>query len=171
MIPLYIPATDTIIRNASQRYIHPQTNEIYGGTNYDSADKLAEIGAEPITMETVEAGYLATAWTVVKEDGSWRYRPTVQVDTEGLMSQAWSAADAHAGQMDMNSRSSLLWMAVDPACPEWRKARIDAVQQWWASVWDQYAAVKATIMSGEVAYYDPTVAGECPYTIWQIVSE
>ncbi len=167
----YIPANNTIILSKSQRYIHPQTGEIYGGTDYDSPDKLAEIGAEPLIVESISGGYIATGWNVVEESEQWIYRPTVQIDTEGLISKAWAAADAHAGQMDVNSRSSLLWLAVDPSCPEWRMARIVAVQQWWASIWEHYGTVKATIMSGTIAYYDPSVAGGCPYTIWEIVSE
>jgi len=48
MNPLYIPATNTIIRNYSHRYIHPTTGIVYGSGDYDNAAKLAEIGAVPV---------------------------------------------------------------------------------------------------------------------------
>ena len=77
---LYIPATQTIIRSAGERYVHPQTGEIYGGTDYDDPTKLAEIGAVPITVEPVPAGCRATSWAAVQENGVWVYRPTVEAD-------------------------------------------------------------------------------------------
>ena len=77
---LYIPATNTVILSQNQRYIHPTTNEVYGGTDYGNADKLAEIGAVPLTIEPVAEGYRATDWTAVEESGAWFYRPTVEAD-------------------------------------------------------------------------------------------
>ena len=79
MQPLYICATDTIICDPAHRYVHPQTGEVYGGTDYANATKCAEIGAESLTVEAVPEGYRATAWTVVREDGQYIYRPTVEV--------------------------------------------------------------------------------------------
>ena len=99
--------------------------------------------------------------------------PAPVVDPKpALIAAAWSAADAHARQgLDENARASLLWYAMDPACPEWRKARIAAVQAWWAAVWVEYAAVRARIDTGESAIYDPATAGPCPFSIWQLASE
>ena len=85
---------------------------------------------------------------------------------------AWKAADAHASSgMDANSRASLLWLAVDPACPTWRRERIQAVQAWWAAVWSHYAAVKQQINAGVDATFDTSVPGPCPFTIWQIAGD
>jgi hypothetical protein len=80
MNPIYIPDTQTIIRSAGERYTHPQTGEIYGGTDYDDPTKLAEIGAVSITVEPVPAGCRATSWTAVQENGAWIYRPTTETD-------------------------------------------------------------------------------------------
>jgi len=75
MNPLYIPATDTIIQDYSQRYIHPTTGIIYGGTDYDDAAKLAEIGAVPLTVESAPEGYRALTWETVEVEGAWVQRP------------------------------------------------------------------------------------------------
>jgi hypothetical protein len=45
---LYVPATQTIIKNR-ERYTHHVTGEVYGGADYDDAKKLAQIGAIPLT--------------------------------------------------------------------------------------------------------------------------
>jgi len=45
MLPLYVPATSTVIADYFQRYTHPATDIVYGGTDYDDPAKLAEIGA------------------------------------------------------------------------------------------------------------------------------
>jgi hypothetical protein len=85
------------------------------------------------------------------------------------LAAAWAAADAHAQAcLDTNSRSSLLWLAVDPACPVWRRERIMAVQAWWSEVWAHYATIRARIMDGHDAAFDPAVPGPCPWSIWQI---
>jgi hypothetical protein len=82
MVPIYIPATQTIIRSPGERYIHPQTGEVYGGTDYDDPAKLAEIGAVPITIAPVSAGYRAVSWAAIQESGAWIYRPTVEADPD-----------------------------------------------------------------------------------------
>ena len=46
MLPIYIPATQTIIRSYLDRYVHQ--GETYGGTDYDDAAELAEMGAVPV---------------------------------------------------------------------------------------------------------------------------
>lgn len=73
MLPIYIPATDTIIRSYSDRYVHE--GEVYGGTDYDNLTKLSEIGAVPITIEAAAEGYRALTWETVQVDGAWVYRP------------------------------------------------------------------------------------------------
>lgn len=75
MTPLYIPATQTIILSPTQRYVHPTSGEVYGGTDYSDAAKLAEIGAEPLTIEAASEGYRAMAWETVEVEGAWVHRP------------------------------------------------------------------------------------------------
>ena len=75
MDSLYIPATQTTILSPTQRYIHPTSGEVYGGTDYDDAAKLAEIGAEPLTLESAPEGYRALTWETVEVDGEWVHRP------------------------------------------------------------------------------------------------
>jgi hypothetical protein len=73
--------------------------------------------------------------------------------------------------MDANSRTSLLWLAMAPDCPAWRRERILAVQAWWSAIWAHYGTTKAQIQAGANATFDPTVPGACPWTIWQIAAE
>jgi len=64
---LYIEETNTVISSAAQRYIHPQTGEVYGGTDYDNPAKLAEIGAVPLRIEQPEEGFDALTWEIVDD--------------------------------------------------------------------------------------------------------
>ena len=97
---------------------------------------------------------------------------TAAEDKAAAISAAWTAADAFARDgMDVNSRSSLLWIAMDPNCPQWRLERIMEVQNWWSAIWTHYATVKAQIEAGQDARFDPVVPGPCPLTIWQIASD
>jgi hypothetical protein len=73
MLPIYIPATGTIIRSYSERVV--VNGEVYGGTDYDNSFKLAEIGAVPITIEAATEGYRALTWETVQVDGEWVHRP------------------------------------------------------------------------------------------------
>jgi hypothetical protein len=60
------------------RVVHPITGEVYGGTDFDNPSKLAELEAEPITVETVPDGYRAVSWSVVNVGGAYVYRPTTE---------------------------------------------------------------------------------------------
>jgi len=93
-----------------------------------------------------------------------------EIDTKPeQIAAAWAAADAFArAGMDDNSRSSLLWLAMDPTCPAWRMQRILSVQAWWGAIWQHYAVVKASIQAGVDTNFDPAIPGACPWTIWQI---
>ena len=84
MNPLYVPTTQVIIRTSGERYVHPTTGEVYGGTDYDNPTKLAEIGAEPITIEAVPEGYRALTWETVQVDGAWVYRPATTEEIPAL---------------------------------------------------------------------------------------
>ena len=61
---LYIEATQTVITNATQRYIHPDTGIVYGGTDYSDPAKLAEIGAVPLRIEQPDTGFDAETWEI-----------------------------------------------------------------------------------------------------------
>jgi hypothetical protein len=84
MNPLYIPAAQVVIRSQGERYTHPVTGEVYGGTDYDNPTKLAEIGAEPITIEAVPEGYRALTWETVQVDGAWVHRPATTEEIPAL---------------------------------------------------------------------------------------
>lgn len=67
MLPIYIESTNTIIRSATTRYVHPITGEIYGRTDYDNSIKLAEIGAVSLREEMPNDGYIATEWEIIDD--------------------------------------------------------------------------------------------------------
>lgn len=75
MLPLYIPSTQTEITDYSQRYIHPLTNIVYGKTDYDDVNKLAEIGAYNYTQESIPYGKYCNEWIFVEESGVYIKRP------------------------------------------------------------------------------------------------
>jgi hypothetical protein len=139
---------------------YPDTG-LYCGTR-DKAT-ASDPDETPLPPCTVADGQVAR-W----DGATWAAVP-IPLDTEALIAAAWTAADAFAeAGMDTNSRTSLLWLAMDSACPQWRRDRILAVQAWWAAIWAHYADVKARIQSGEDIHFDPAIPGQCPYTIWQI---
>jgi hypothetical protein len=89
---------------------------------------------------------------------------------------AWNAANDLGNQMDANARTSLLYLLMDPACPQWRKDRILAVQAWWSNLWLEYGRVIGEIAKEENGQdghttFVPETIGNCPYTIWQIATE
>ena len=97
------------------------------------------------------------------------------IDIRNLTDAAWRAANRHAySRIDENSRHSIAGLSVKLALgqlPEWQVTRVLAYWAWWEAVWAEYARVRATIMSGHEAVYDPAVVGPCPFTIWQLSSE
>ncbi len=124
-------------------------------------------------------------WVVLPEDYQWqtwtfdtsayRMKTAEEIQYEDTFSknqkiaEAWNAANTFAeDQFDKNSRISLLWLSMDPNCPQSRRDKILEIQSWWASVWTHYAQQKAKILNGEDVTFDPQVVGNCPYTIWDI---
>jgi hypothetical protein len=71
MNPIYIPSTNTIIREYSTRYVHPDTGEVYGREDYYNAQKLLEIGAIPVVDcdGIIPENPIQTGTTIVVEDG------------------------------------------------------------------------------------------------------
>ena len=91
MNPIYIPSLDTIIRVASQRVV---VNGItYGGTDYDDAAKLAEMGAVPVVDADgdVPVSPAQTGETVVVADGiatvtkAWRSKSEAELAAEAVV--------------------------------------------------------------------------------------
>jgi hypothetical protein len=142
---LYIPETQTIIRTAGERYSHPQTGEIYGGTDYSDPVKCAEIGAEPLTFEAASDGYRALTWETVQVNGAWVHRPaTTEVipaptaDEKAAMRRARYVAEAdpflHAA----------LGYDIEAAAEEDPTAKA-AIEAKAATARADYLATKATI--------------------------
>jgi len=118
-------------------------------------------------------------WTVIEptvspafarwNGSAWLEDTSMRADEKAArIAAAWEAADKHAQQMDTNSRSSLLWIYYDPNTSQECKDMVVNVQSWWEEVWIEYARVKSLIEAGQAVEYDPSVVGNCPYTIWQI---
>jgi len=106
MLPIYVPASNTVITNYFQRYNHPVTGEVYGGADYDNGSKLAEIGAVPLRALTPAAGLEIVEW-VVEDDsenpGGKQYRPImlrVQPPVEGFDAATWEVVDDVANPGD-----------------------------------------------------------------------
>ena len=90
MNPIYIPSLDTIIRSATQRVV--VNGVTYGGTDYDDAAKLAEMGAVPVVDADgeVPANPVQTGETVVVADGvatvtkTWRSKTAEELAAEAV---------------------------------------------------------------------------------------
>ena len=102
---LYVPATNTVITDPTQRYIHPDTGEVYGGTDYDDVAKIAQIGAVPLRVLAPTAGLEVMEWVVEDDElnlGGKKYRPVmlyVQQPDAGVDAVTWEIVDvpAHPG--------------------------------------------------------------------------
>ena len=142
--------------------------------------ELEEFGAsKPPTYnrETHVLEMLETGWEVrektqeeLDQDEQIRQQNAYNIIQEKI-SQAWEAANAHANEIDQNSRTSILWLYSQPNIPEWQKSRIESIQLWWATIWEHYAEVKNKILNQEDVVYNYEIAGPAPYTIWQITKE
>jgi len=99
MLPIYVPASNTVITNYFQRYTHPVTGEVYGGADYDNGSKLAEIGAVPLRVMTHAADLEVVEWAVEDDPenpGGKQYRPImlrVQPPAEGFDAATWEVVD------------------------------------------------------------------------------
>ena len=63
---LYVESTNTVI-SAGERYIHPVTREVYGGTDYQNPAKLAEIGAVQLYVQQPDPGFDAETWEIIDD--------------------------------------------------------------------------------------------------------
>ena len=96
---LYIEVTNTVITDPTQRYIHPVTGEVYGGTDYADPAKIAQIGAVPLRVLTPNAG-LEVVGQVVEDDsenaGGKSLRPVmlrIEQPTAGFDAVTWEIVD------------------------------------------------------------------------------
>lgn len=109
----------------------------------------------------------------VAKDGSWSQKKNIEwnykADTK--IANLWNICNSFAeDQFDTNSRISLLWILLDPNTTTEQKQKIQAVQQWWAEIWNFYKAEKQKLQNGLGSDMDvANSVGSCPYTIWQIV--
>ena len=99
MNPIYIPSLDTIIRSATQRVV--VNGEVYGGTDYDDASKITEMGAVPVVDADgdVPENPVQTGETVVVADGvatvtkTWRSKTAEELAADAVaVAQAALAA-------------------------------------------------------------------------------
>ena len=76
MQPIVIVATEQIIRDPGYRYVHPDTGEVYGRTDYWDDSKLAEMGAAYLREELPATGYQADGWEIVDDpqNTGWKLR-------------------------------------------------------------------------------------------------
>lgn len=133
MLPLYVPVTSTVIADYFQRYTHPVTEIVYGGTDYDNPVKLAEIGAVPLRVLTPAAGLEIVEW-VVEDDsenpGGKQYRPVmlrVEQPAAGFDAATWEVVDDVANPGDKLRRplTTTPW-AITAADREDKNALVDA---------------------------------------------
>ena len=96
---LYVAATDTAILAPAQKYIHPQTGEVYGGSDYADAAKIAEIGAVPLRIVPAVAGLEIFGHAVEDDElnpGGKKYRPIqirVEAAATGVDAATWETVD------------------------------------------------------------------------------
>lgn len=118
MIPLYVPATSTVVLDYVTRYVHPVTGIVYGGTDYDDAGKLSEIGAVALRLVAPAPG-LEIFDRVIEDDivnpGGKTFRPVmlrVQLPAAGLDAATWEIVDdpAHPGDKLKRPLTTTPWV-------------------------------------------------------------
>lgn len=145
MNPLYIPATQTIILSPTRRYIHPTSGEVYGGTDYNDAAKLAEIGAVPLTLESAPEGYRALTWETVEVEGAWVHRPatTEEIPAPTAEEKAATRRARYVAEADPFLHAALGY-DIEAAAEEDPTAKA-ALEVKAATARADYLAAKATI--------------------------
>lgn len=118
MIPLYVPATNTVVLDYVTRYTHPVTGEVYGGTDYDDAAKIAEIGAVSLRVLTPAEGLEIVEWVVEDDElnpGAKKYRPVmlrIEQPPVGFDAVTWETVDdvAHPGDKLKRPLTTTPWV-------------------------------------------------------------
>ena len=92
-------------------------------------------------------------------------------DKKSLLAAAWAAANLHASAMDSNSKHSITGLNAElimgTLTPQ-QSERLLAYWTWWKAVWKHYEEVINAIEAGNVSTYNPEVAGNCPWDIWEL---
>jgi hypothetical protein len=130
---LYIEATNTVITDPTQRYIHPDTGEVYGGADYGDAAKIAQIGAVPLRVVTPTEGLEVVEWLVEDDPenaGGKSLRPVmlyVQQPDAGFDAATWEIVDdpAHPGDKLKRPATTTPWVIT----PADLAAKVNAVFQ------------------------------------------
>lgn len=94
-------------------------------------------------------------------------------EPEALLAAAWAAANVHANALDRNSQHTVTGLTaqmVMGVLPVGQVERLLSYWAWWKATWDHYGAVRARILTGEQAAFDPAVPGPCPWSIWQLAA-
>jgi len=110
---LYVESTNTVI-SAGERYIHPVTGEVYGGTDYQDPVKLAEIGAVQLYVQQPDPGFDATTWEIVdhpEHSGDKLKRPATT--TPWVITAADLAAKKQAGTQERESKLAALTVSYN----------------------------------------------------------
>lgn len=133
MIPLYVPATNTVVLDYVTRYVHPVTGEVYGGADYNDAAKIEQIGAVPLRFLTPAEGLSVAEWVVeddLQNPGGKQYRPVmlrIEQPAAGLDAATWEIVDdpAHPGDLLKRPATTTPWV-ITAADREDKAAAVNA---------------------------------------------
>ena len=131
MDALYIAETKTEIRRKRDRYTHPETGEVYGGTDYLDPIKLAEMGAVSLRDEAPAEGMIADGWEIVNDGDGFVRRPTSQSPIPEPTAQQELAQLDRVISRDIEDLISVLdpaqqeaYYALTDNAPEGRRRRV-----------------------------------------------
>ena len=71
--------------------------------------------------------------------------------------------------VDLNARAKYNVWLISPASSETRKSAIWSVDAWSDDLWQEYGAVRARILAGDLSARF-TFSTPCPFTFWQIAA-
>jgi len=118
---LYVESTKTVI-SSGERYVHPVTGEVYGGTDYQDPVKLAEIGAVQLYVQQPDPGFDATTWEIVdhpEHSGDKLKRPATTtpwaITAADLAAKVNAVVEERTRRLELLTVSYLGWTIVaDP---------------------------------------------------------
>ena len=83
---------------------------------------------------------------------------------------AYEAANAMAlAAIDLNARGKYQIWLISPASSQARKSAIWSVDAWSDDLWQEYGAVRARILAGDLSARF-SFSTPCPFTFWQIAA-
>ncbi len=135
-----ITSDGTIIKSGRERWVHPQTGEVYGRGDYSNPTKLAEIGAIPLTEEDAphaDADVQDGTTLVVAPDGKsatrthlWRSKTAEEIATaaKALAERTLAASDLGMARVVEDLITTLVAKGVIATAdlPTAAKAKLDA---------------------------------------------